>query len=83
MPGVPASEALEDEISNATKERTEMGKRLYVGNLSYGVTEAEQHHPDFLLHSYKLLDVKLSTHAIDGLSENDFILAAKLNDLRP
>jgi RNA recognition motif-containing protein len=41
MPGVPASEALEDEISNATKERTEMGKRLYVGNLSYGVTEAE------------------------------------------
>jgi RNA recognition motif-containing protein len=41
MPGVPASEALEDETSNATKERTGMGKRLYVGNLSYGVTEAE------------------------------------------
>jgi 4a-hydroxytetrahydrobiopterin dehydratase len=45
------------------------------------VAEAEQHHPDFLLHSYRLLDVKLSTHAIDGLSENDFILAAKLNEL--
>jgi 4a-hydroxytetrahydrobiopterin dehydratase len=47
------------------------------------VAEAEQHHPDFFLHSYKRLDVWLSTHAIGGLSENDFILAAKLDELGP
>jgi 4a-hydroxytetrahydrobiopterin dehydratase len=43
------------------------------------VAEQEQHHPDFCLHGYKLVDVTLSTHAIDGLSENDFILAAKID----
>jgi 4a-hydroxytetrahydrobiopterin dehydratase len=43
------------------------------------VAEAEQHHPDFCLHDYKLVDVVLTTHAIDGLSENDFILAAKID----
>jgi 4a-hydroxytetrahydrobiopterin dehydratase len=45
------------------------------------IAEAEQHHPDFCLHDYKLLDVTLSTHAIEGLSENDFILAAKIDKL--
>jgi 4a-hydroxytetrahydrobiopterin dehydratase len=45
------------------------------------VAESEQHHPDFCLHGYKIVDVTLSTHAIDGLSENDFILAAKIDRL--
>ena len=46
------------------------------------VAEAEGHHPDFLVHGYKLVDVTLWTHAVGGLSENDFILAARL-DARP
>jgi len=46
------------------------------------VAEAEGHHPDFLVHRYKLVDVTIWTHAVGGLSENDFILAAKL-DARP
>jgi 4a-hydroxytetrahydrobiopterin dehydratase len=45
------------------------------------VAEAENHHPDFCLHDYRVVDVTLSTHAIGGLSENDFILAAKINQL--
>jgi 4a-hydroxytetrahydrobiopterin dehydratase len=45
------------------------------------IAEKEQHHPDLCLHDYKILDVTLSTHAIDGLSENDFILAAKIDKL--
>jgi 4a-hydroxytetrahydrobiopterin dehydratase len=45
------------------------------------IAEREQHHPDFCLHGYKLVDVTLSTHAIDGLSENDFILAAKIDKI--
>ena len=45
------------------------------------VAEAEAHHPDLHLTSYRRLTIELSTHAIGGLSENDFILAAKLNQL--
>jgi 4a-hydroxytetrahydrobiopterin dehydratase len=45
------------------------------------IAEAEQHHPDFCLHGYKLIDITLSTHAIEGLSENDFILAAKIDKI--
>ena len=45
------------------------------------VAEAENHHPDVHLTSYRKLRIELSTHAIGGLSENDFILAAKINEL--
>jgi len=42
------------------------------------VAEEEQHHPDFCVH-YSRVDVTLWTHAVGGLSENDFILAAKID----
>ena len=45
------------------------------------VAEAEDHHPDLHLTGYRKLTIELSTHAIGGLSENDFILAAKLDQL--
>ncbi len=44
------------------------------------LAEAEGHHPDFCVR-YTNLDVSLTTHAIGGLSENDFILAAKIDQL--
>jgi 4a-hydroxytetrahydrobiopterin dehydratase len=44
------------------------------------LAEQEGHHPDFCVR-YDAVDVSLSTHAIGGLSENDFILAAKLDPL--
>jgi 4a-hydroxytetrahydrobiopterin dehydratase len=44
------------------------------------LAESEGHHPDFSVH-YNKLDVELFTHAIGGLSENDFILAAKIDAL--
>lgn len=40
------------------------------------IAEQEDHHPDILL-SYGKVNVKLWTHKIDGLSESDFIMAAK------
>jgi 4a-hydroxytetrahydrobiopterin dehydratase len=43
------------------------------------IAEAEDHHPDIHLTGYRKLRIDLSTHAINGLSENDFILAAKIN----
>ena len=48
-----------------------------VGDLA----EAEGHHPDLHLTGYRHAAVELSTHAIGGLSENDFILAAKIDAL--
>lgn len=44
------------------------------------IAEEENHHPDLTI-SYGSLMVELSTHAIGGLSENDFILAAKIDAL--
>jgi 4a-hydroxytetrahydrobiopterin dehydratase len=44
------------------------------------IAEAEGHHPDFCVH-YNQVDVTLWTHAVGGLSENDFILAAKIDAL--
>jgi 4a-hydroxytetrahydrobiopterin dehydratase len=45
------------------------------------LAEAEGHHPDLHLEGYRQVIVEITTHAIGGLSENDFILAAKINDL--
>jgi len=45
------------------------------------LAEAEAHHPDLHLTGYRNLEIALSTHAIDGLSENDFILASKIDAL--
>lgn len=47
-----------------------------VGELS----EQEWHHPDLAL-AWGRVDVKIYTHKIDGLSDNDFILAAKIDSL--
>ncbi len=44
------------------------------------LAEAEGHHPDLRI-SYNRLTVDLMTHAIGGLSENDFIMAAKIDAL--
>lgn len=44
------------------------------------VAEEEGHHPDVCV-SYTKVTVELYTHAIGGLSENDFIMAAKIDDL--
>lgn len=43
--------------------------------------ESEGHHPDLHLTGYRNLAIELSTHAIGGLSMNDFILAAKIDAL--
>jgi 4a-hydroxytetrahydrobiopterin dehydratase len=45
-----------------------------VGDLA----ESEGHHPD-ILNSYNKVQLILYTHSIDGLSENDFILASKID----
>lgn len=45
------------------------------------VAEDEGHHPDIKIHDWNKVTLTLSTHSIGGLSENDFILAAKIDEI--
>ena len=45
------------------------------------LAEQEGHHPDLHLEGYRNVWIEIWTHAIGGLSENDFILAAKIDQL--
>jgi 4a-hydroxytetrahydrobiopterin dehydratase len=44
------------------------------------IAEEEGHHPDMSV-SYGDVSIELTTHAIHGLSENDFIVAAKIDQI--
>jgi 4a-hydroxytetrahydrobiopterin dehydratase len=45
------------------------------------IAEQEDHHPDLHVTGYRNVAVEISTHAVGGLTENDFILAAKIDRL--
>lgn len=45
------------------------------------LAEDEGHHPDLHLEGYRKVSITIWTHAVGGLTENDYILAAKINDL--
>lgn len=45
------------------------------------IAESEGHHPDISIH-YNQVNIELWTHAINGLSENDFIVSAKIESIR-
>ena len=47
------------------------------------IAESQQHHPDLHVTGYRNVKVVLTTHAIGGLSENDFIVAAHIDKLLP
>ena len=70
---------------NKSIERAYVFKNFVQGvdmiNLIKNIAEEERHHPDLHLTGYKNLKVVLYTHALDGLTENDFIVAAKINKL--
>ena len=44
------------------------------------ISEAEGHHPD-IYYGWGFAKINITTHAIEGLSENDFILAAKIDKI--
>ena len=51
----------------------------FVNNVGQ-ISENEGHHPDIFF-GWGYAEIKITTHAIKGLSENDFILAAKIDQL--
>lgn len=90
IPGAEAAQTLAEvpgwtlNESGTEIERTFNFKNYYETvafvNAAAWVAHREDHHPDIAF-GYKRCTVRYSTHAIGGLSENDFICAAKLNEL--
>lgn len=64
-------------ISKTHKFKDFIGAINFVNKISE-IAESEGHHPDINIR-YNKVKLILSTHAIKGLSENDFILAAKID----
>ena len=76
---IPGWEARDDQLHRTFTFRDFVTAMRFVNRMAE-VAEAEGHHPDFTVH-YRRVDVVIWTHAIGGLSENDFILAAKITPL--
>lgn len=55
-------------------------KSLALVNAIGDIAESEKHHPDINF-GWGYCEVTLQTHAINGLHKNDFIVAAKINEL--
>ena len=73
-----------------TPDGQRIRKELVVKNFMAGlrffneiaeIAESEGHHPDLHIVGYRTVTIEIWTHAIGGLSENDFILAAKIDEL--
>ena len=54
----------------------------FVNNVA-ALAEREGHHPDLHIEGYRHVRIEITTHAIGGLSENDFVLAAKIDQIAP
>jgi 4a-hydroxytetrahydrobiopterin dehydratase len=91
VPPLTAEEAdtMLAKLDGWTRNNDEINKTFTFGNYyetmafvnaAAYVAHREDHHPDLLV-KYKTCEVTYSTHAIGGLSENDFICAARLDAL--
>jgi 4a-hydroxytetrahydrobiopterin dehydratase len=69
------------EISRTYRFRDYYQTMAFVNALAW-IAHGEDHHPDIEV-GYNRCHVRYSTHAIGGLSENDFICAAKIDALLP
>ena len=78
---VPGWELTEDKtgIVRTLRFKDFLSTMSFINAMAF-MTEQQGHHPDFSA-GYNHCKVLYTTHAIGGLSENDFICAAKINDL--
>jgi 4a-hydroxytetrahydrobiopterin dehydratase len=73
-------EVVEDHHLSKTYRFSNYRSAVAFVNRIADVAESEGHHPDLLL-SWGKVAVEIQTHAVDGLTENDFVLAAKIDEL--
>lgn len=68
------------EISRSYKFGNYYETLAFVNALAW-IVHREDHHPDLEV-GYNRCKIRFSTHSVNGLSENDYICAAKINALR-
>ncbi|TVP97945.1 MAG: 4a-hydroxytetrahydrobiopterin dehydratase [Planctomycetaceae bacterium] len=71
-----------DSISRKFKFRDFVSAMAFLQQVA-DLAEEEQHHPDLHLTGYRHVRIELMTHAIGGLSDNDLIMAAKIDEVAP
>lgn len=83
LPDVPGWELAEDghALTKTFAFKNYYRTMAFVNALAY-MAHREDHHPDLGVH-YNRCVVRYSTHDVGGLSENDFICAAKAEALAP
>jgi 4a-hydroxytetrahydrobiopterin dehydratase len=77
---LPDWRVVDDRRLTRTFRFPDFGGPMAFANRIAAVAEEEGHHPDLHVH-WGRLEVEITTHAIRGLSENDFVLAAKIDRL--
>jgi 4a-hydroxytetrahydrobiopterin dehydratase len=80
LPGVREWEVRESKALRRRFRFRDFAAAMVFVNAVAALAEEEGHHPDIRI-SYNRVTLDLTTHAIGGLSENDFILAAKIDRL--
>ena len=77
LPQVPGWELEGNKLTRRYKFKDFLGSMAFVNRVAE-LAESEGHHPDIYIY-WNRVRLELTTHAIKGLSENDFIMAAKIN----
>ncbi|HEU5451501.1 MAG TPA: 4a-hydroxytetrahydrobiopterin dehydratase [Terriglobales bacterium] len=77
---VPGWETINEHHLHKTYTFPDFAKALAFVNRVGEVAEQQGHHPDILL-TWGKVEITIWTHKIDGLTESDFILAAKIEKL--
>ena len=73
---------IDDKKLERTFEFTNFKQALAFVNAAGEIAEEEGHHPDLFIHNWNKVKVTLWTHAIGGLSINDFVLASKIDRIK-
>lgn len=69
---------------NGTRLRRSIVTRSFKSGMEYlnqiaQIADVEGHHPDLTIHSYNHIDIVLWTHTLGGVTENDLIMAVKID----
>ena len=79
LPQVPGWKIVAGELTRTFKFQNYYESTAFVGATAW-ISHRQDHHPDVEL-GYNTVKMRYSTHSVGGLSENDFICAAKINAL--
>jgi 4a-hydroxytetrahydrobiopterin dehydratase len=79
---LPAWEVVEEHHLRREFRFPDFKKALEFVNRAGAIAEEQGHHPDILL-AWGKADIMTYTHKIDGLTESDFVLAAKIDRVYP